>query len=705
MDDFPTSPSKRRRTESPELPHAILDPVPAEPTAAASNDSTDQDLNRDEGGTDGILDALMQHVESEYRGPEVPEYIPSKDAVLDRVRHAGKSISQPEVPQPEPSQLEAPQPEPMQPEVSQPEPSQSEAPQPEVSQTEVSQPEESLPAKDPMQADADVDVVMSEPALSDGQGLAPADPPMETQLNGSSNQEAEWEADSSPYDSSTDTSTDTDSSDESDDADGEAGDDYDLLDAEAQVRILMQDDGGSDEDGDKPNRKSGPSRLRTTNEKDEEVIPIPQVDITNAQIEELGAVEGVVENTVLIKAKISGEYRVLEVGSLLCSKDKTVIGVVAETLGRVQQPMYTIQFTNYESIESAGLSEKGTMICFVPQHSTFVFTQPLKAFKGSDASNFHDEEVGDEEMEFSDDEAEAEHKRKLKNMKRKGMPDDGDYRGRGRGRGSRGGQARGVRTPYQQSHTHAHDGDSTNGAYGAGSLEMNYDDGGGADEGYTPLTRPTNYQEMISSTPPQPGLPNSPLYSISASGTEGDQRGGHRGNYQGRGGRGAGGRGRGRGNFGRSPRGHDRQHHNQNSPLREQHNFQHSYNNQYGQPSATPTSMLPPGPPSPYSHASAQWAHGHPAYSSFPPQAPSLTPYQSSPNSPFSPSPISPLPRQHFDSNPFSSQMGSQPYLPQQPPTSNGAMMPPPPPGWQGNHAAAAEVQRMLEQMRANQQR
>ena len=44
-------------------------------------------------------------------------------------------------------------------------------------------------------------------------------------------------------------------------------------------------------------------------------------------------------------------------------------------------------------------------------------TKPLKALKGSDASNLWDEEVGVEEMEFSDDEKEAEFKRALKKKK------------------------------------------------------------------------------------------------------------------------------------------------------------------------------------------------------------------------------------------------------------------------------------------------
>ena len=46
--------------------------------------------------------------------------------------------------------------------------------------------------------------------------------------------------------------------------------------------------------------------------------------------------------------------------------------------------------------------------------STFVFTKALRAIKGSDASNLHDEEPDDVELEFSDDEMEAEHRRSIK---------------------------------------------------------------------------------------------------------------------------------------------------------------------------------------------------------------------------------------------------------------------------------------------------
>lgn len=40
-----------------------------------------------------------------------------------------------------------------------------------------------------------------------------------------------------------------------------------------------------------------------------------------------------------------------------------------------------------------------------------MFASHLKTMKGSDASNVHDEEVNEDEIEFSDDEAEAAYKR------------------------------------------------------------------------------------------------------------------------------------------------------------------------------------------------------------------------------------------------------------------------------------------------------
>ncbi|KAJ5767264.1 uncharacterized protein N7511_004880 [Penicillium nucicola] len=300
----------------------------------------------------------------------------------------------------------------------------------------------------------------------------------------------EWEVDSSPYESSSDSSDSSDS----DDSDDE---DYPILTAEEQARILMQAEAGEDDDGDKG--KSG-GQLRTANEIEQEVLPIPDVKITpETKIVFLGKVQAAIDNAVLIEANTSGEYQVLESGSLLCSAERNVVGVVTETLGRVENPMYTVMYPTASEVQERGLV-KGIDIYYVEEHSTFIFTQPLKGMKGSDASNFHDEEVGDEEMEFSDDEAEMEYKRKIKQKR--------------------------------QERKEARDGPrAKKNAPGPSKLnqtELNYDDAAG-EEGYTPLARPTNLHEMM-------GAREAPV--------EGTERGGFRG-----------GRGRGRGDRGRGARG------------------------------------------------------------------------------------------------------------------------------------------------------
>ncbi|EEH20178.2 hypothetical protein PABG_02437 [Paracoccidioides brasiliensis Pb03] len=273
----------------------------------------------------------------------------------------------------------------------------------------------------------------------------------------------EWEMDSSPYESSSSSS----SSDGSDDED--SSEEYDLLDPEEQARILMATEGASDDEGD-GKHKGG--QVRTANEKPEEIVPKPDITVTpDMKVEVLGNVETIVENVVLIKANISGEYQVLESGSVLCLADLSVIGVVSETLGRVEQPLYTVRFPNEESIKAANL-ERGTPVFYVMDHSTFVFTQPLKGLKGSDASNFHDEEVGDEEIEFSDDEAEAEYKRLLKQKRQQKKDGRRDANGHGKLRRDLPGLSK-LR-----------------------NSELNYDDVG-AEEGYTPLSRPNNYHKMI----------------------------------------------------------------------------------------------------------------------------------------------------------------------------------------------------------------
>lgn len=368
----------------------------------------------------------------------------------------------------------------------------------------------------------------------------------------------EWESDSSPYESSSDDSS-TDSSDDSDEDD----EDHPILSPEEQARILMQEELGSDDEGDGKGKAGG--HIKTANEVLEDVPPIPDITVTpEMKITLLGHASTVVDNAVLIEASTTGEYQVLESGSLLCLEDRSVIGVVCETLGRVEQPLYTVLYANRAEVEKRGLT-RGKPIYYVDSHSTFVFTQPLKGLKGSDASNFHDEEIGEDEVEFSDDEAEAEHKKKLKQKKQ-------EKRGAKAGQGGPSAGRRGPPGPSK-----------------LGQTELNYDDVP-ADDGYTPLARPKNLHEIM-------GNQEAPVENAEFSG-----RGGFRGGR----GRGRGsdrGRGRGRGGGPGQPREDRRQ-------QRQQH--QHHPLPAVPQP---PISYAQPAYPQ-----SGQPAYGTPQY--FPPYAP-----------------------------------------------------------------------------------
>lgn len=458
--------------------------------------------------------------------------------------------------------------------------------------------------------------------------------------------EAEFEIDSSPLNSDSDISDDSSSSSSSDD-----GEDYEMLDPAEQARRLMAEDGGSDEEGGGGKGKaSGP--LRTQNEKPDEDVPKPDVVVTeDMKVEELGSVEGTVENLVLIKAKTSGEYQVLEQGSVLCLEDRSVIGVIAETLGRVQQPYYSVRFTNAAAILEAGLA-KDTKIFYVEQFSTPVFTHSLKAFKGSDASNLHDEEIGEDELEFSDDEAEAEYKRRVKMQRQqKRMGRDGQNEGFSSGpRGGRGGSSRGG--------GRGRGGYSQNGFAGAPGLQehapnpadggLNYDDVGNdmkvdTEDLYTPLARPTNLHEM----------PHSPAIAMENPGSQwGGDRGGHgrgrrRGDRRGGGGRGFGrGRGQGNGGFENGNRG---AHH------RPPNDFQ---------PSSSSPNSLPPWP-SPLQQGSGF---------GIPPLAPPHQPYQYPETMP--PAQTQPEPHSHPHS-PFQSQHPPPPHQWNQPPPQAFSYLPP----------------------------
>ncbi|KAJ6256272.1 hypothetical protein Dda_8769 [Drechslerella dactyloides] len=240
--------------------------------------------------------------------------------------------------------------------------------------------------------------------------------------NGNKNRSRRSTPRSSPSsDDSDSTSSESDSERNSgSDEEEDEGEDAIFLDIQKEAKRLMDEDGGSDDEGGNDHKRGTSGPLRTKNELPEtrSALVRPNIDVSaSTPVVHLGVIDSVVDDLVLVKAAVSGEYQVLNEQSLLCFEDRSILGQVQETFGRVEQPFYTIRLRDAAEAEALNATV-GRKVHYIPSHSTFLFTKTIRAMKGSDASNLHDEEVGDDEREFSDDEAEAEFKRRQKEEKK-----------------------------------------------------------------------------------------------------------------------------------------------------------------------------------------------------------------------------------------------------------------------------------------------
>ncbi|KAH7100679.1 Gar1/Naf1 RNA binding region-domain-containing protein [Auriculariales sp. MPI-PUGE-AT-0066] len=143
------------------------------------------------------------------------------------------------------------------------------------------------------------------------------------------------------------------------------------------------------------------------------MLEITEVDPSEA-IVHIGEVMSIIDSVVVVKGLPQVTVpmlheRVLDTESLLVFEDRTVLGQLFETFGPLKQPMYSVRFPDNKSIDQQRITISKA-VYHVPGRSFFVSTASLHT-KGSDASNFYDEEPGVDEVEFSDDEQEIEHRR------------------------------------------------------------------------------------------------------------------------------------------------------------------------------------------------------------------------------------------------------------------------------------------------------
>ncbi|CDO73451.1 hypothetical protein BN946_scf185013.g86 [Trametes cinnabarina] len=206
--------------------------------------------------------------------------------------------------------------------------------------------------------------------------------------------------------------SDSDSSDS--DSESEEGEQHRSVKLPPKVADAEVED---DEDGD----VGGPSgvQVRTKNEVVEVDITIPEISEVGPHdtLEKVGEVMSIVDKVVIVKGVPSeianrGSEKALDSDTLLVFEDRKVLGYIFETFGPTSEPLYQVRFNQRYPLDTEKV-KIGRTVYHVPERSNYVFVRQLRQYKGSDASNVHDEEPAEDELEFSDDEQEAAHKRAL----------------------------------------------------------------------------------------------------------------------------------------------------------------------------------------------------------------------------------------------------------------------------------------------------
>ncbi|TFK19963.1 NAF1-domain-containing protein [Coprinopsis marcescibilis] len=149
-------------------------------------------------------------------------------------------------------------------------------------------------------------------------------------------------------------------------------------------------------------------------------VTIPEVDEVGVEepLRKAGEIISVMERIAIVRGLSSevanqGSQYALDSETLLVFDDRKVLGYIYETFGPTTQPLYQIKFNSKFPLDAERV-KTGREVFAVPSKSKFVFIERIKAFRGSDASNVYDEEPADDELEFSDDEAESSFKSRLK---------------------------------------------------------------------------------------------------------------------------------------------------------------------------------------------------------------------------------------------------------------------------------------------------
>ena len=164
------------------------------------------------------------------------------------------------------------------------------------------------------------------------------------------------------------------------------------------------------------------TRHEIINEKERKDYPSPFEVTIEDKFEECGSVKNIIENEILMTCNNNNVLKVLNLDNIIFLSDKTCIGFIDDVIGQIDNPVYAIKL--YPNLIEEKIIEKiniGDKLFFCSNRANVINAIELKnKSKGCDASNAFDEEVSEDEQDYSDDEEEVQAKiRRKKNKKRK----------------------------------------------------------------------------------------------------------------------------------------------------------------------------------------------------------------------------------------------------------------------------------------------
>jgi rRNA processing protein Gar1 len=145
----------------------------------------------------------------------------------------------------------------------------------------------------------------------------------------------------------------------------------------------------------------------------DEVREIPEAfEVQSGQtMNECGCVDDIVESDKVI-VKVNLYNGILDLDNIMFTANKIPFGYIDDVIGKVEEPYYVVRF--FPTFMDKSIICKGHMIYYVNQKAKTIQTRQLLK-KGCDASNAFDEEISEDEMEFSDDDEEVERKKQKVN--------------------------------------------------------------------------------------------------------------------------------------------------------------------------------------------------------------------------------------------------------------------------------------------------